>query len=269
MTLRLGWFTTARGPGSRGMFKAVSNAIEHGDLDAEFAVLFCNRERGESDATDRFFDLVEERGVPLVTRSSVAYRRTVGGERSRSGEALPAWRAEYDRLVDTDLAEHLFDMGVLAGYMLIFEREFVQHHTLLNLHPALPDGPTGTWQQVIRALIRTRASESGIMTHQAIAEVDMGPPVAFCRYSLRTVALAPLWADLENRIDTLDDTAMDDTPLFAAIRSEGLRREAPFLVAALAACASGQVRVTEGSPPRPVDVTAAVEAALVGSPAPR
>ena len=58
MTLRIGWFTTARGPGSRAMFEAVRAAIDAGAMDAELAVVFCNRERGESEATDSFFDLV-------------------------------------------------------------------------------------------------------------------------------------------------------------------------------------------------------------------
>ena len=42
MTLRLGWFTTARGSGSRAMFEAVASAIADGTLDAEFAAIVCN-----------------------------------------------------------------------------------------------------------------------------------------------------------------------------------------------------------------------------------
>ena len=100
MTLRIGWFTTARGPGSRGMFEHVERAVREGDLDAEFAFVFSNRERGESEATDSFFDLVEGAGILLVTCSSVTFRRSIGGERSRPGEPLPAWRLAYDRRVD-------------------------------------------------------------------------------------------------------------------------------------------------------------------------
>ena len=186
MTLRLGWFTTARGPGSRAMYEAVAGAIAVGELGAEFAFVFCNRERGENETTDGFFDLVEANGHPLVAQSSVGYRRSAGGERSRPGEPLPPWRIEYDRRVDEALRERDFDIGVLAGYMLIFEREFVAGHSLLNLHPALPDGPTGTWRDVIRQLIRSRAGESGVMLHLAIAEVDLGPVAAYCRYRCAT-----------------------------------------------------------------------------------
>lgn len=272
MTLRLGWFTTARGSGSRGMYEAVADAIASGTLDARFAFTFCNRDPGEDAVTDSFLARVQADGTPLVTRSSVAYRRAAGGSRSRPGEALPAWRTEYDRAVDEALEAYPFDIGVLAGYMLIFEREFVQRHALLNLHPALPDGPVGTWREVIRTLIRERASESGVMLHLAIPEVDRGPVVAYCRYSLRTAALAPLWAELEARLDTLGDAEIEESALFAAIRADGMAREAPLLVATLGAFASGRLRAegsrvldATGAEAAPADLTAEVEALITSA----
>jgi folate-dependent phosphoribosylglycinamide formyltransferase PurN len=272
MALRIGWFTTARGPGSRAMYEAVAGAIAQGRLDAEFGFVFCNREPGEDPLTDSFQRLVEANGHRLITRSSVAYRRTVGGRLSRPGEPLPAWRLDYDREVEVALEGHPFDVGVLAGYMLIFEREFVSRHVVLNLHPALPTGPAGTWREVIRHLIRARAAESGVMLHLAIPEVDAGPVVAFCRYPLDDAELAPLWTAIEADRATLDDSALEATPLFAAIRERGLRREAPLLVATLAEFASGRLHAeggrvldTAGAPAAPADVTAEVEAALGAS----
>ena len=269
MTLRIGWFTTARGPGSRGMFEHVERAVRGGDLDAEFAFVFSNRERGESEATDSFFDLVEGAGIPLLTCSSVAFRRSIGGARSQPGEPLPAWRMAYDRRVARAIAEHPFDLGVLAGYMLIVERELVEGHTLLNLHPALPDGPAGVWQAVIRQLIREGAEESGVMVHLAIPEVDEGPAVAYCRYPLRDAELEALREALPAPPVDLDDDAIDASPLFAAIRARGVEREAPLLAAAIAEFASGALRVqgarvvdAEGRTAAPADVTARVEAQL-------
>lgn len=268
MTLRIGWFTSARGPGSRGMYEAVADAVVAGAVEAEFAFVFCNRELGEDPLTDSFLRLVEANGHPLLTKSSVGYRRAVGGRLSRPGEPLPEWRSDYDRAVEELTARHPFDVGVLAGYMLIFEREFVSRHVILNLHPALPTGPVGTWREVIRDLIRTGASESGAMLHLAIPEVDAGPIVAFCRYPLRDSELASLWAGLDAPSD-LDDAALEATPLFAAIRERGIRREAPLLVAALAEFASGRLRAeggrvldASGAAAAPADVTAIVEAAL-------
>jgi phosphoribosylglycinamide formyltransferase-1 len=271
MTLRIGWFTTARGPGSRGMFEAVADAIDAGRLDACFAFVFCNRERAEDSVTDAFLDLVETRGDTLLTKSSVGFRHTVGGVRSRPGEPLPPWRVEYDREVEALLDAHPFDVGVLAGYMLIFEREFVARHAILNLHPALPTGPAGTWREVIRHLIRTRADESGVMLHLAIAEVDAGPVVAYCRYPLHDEALAPLLRDLEatEPLDHLDDATIEASALFGAIRQRGMAYESPLLVAALGAFASGRLRADggrildlEGHDAKPVDLTHEVRAAI-------
>lgn len=146
------------------MYEAVADAIASGALDARFAFVFCNREPGEDAVTDAFFERVRADGVPLVTLSpSVRFRREAGGERSRPGAPLPAWRTAYDAAVEAALTSYPFDLGVLAGYMLIFGSEFVSRDALLNLHPALPDGPAGTWREVIRHLIRARAAESGVM----------------------------------------------------------------------------------------------------------
>ena len=70
MTLRIGWFTTARGAGSRGMYEAVRSAIDDGSLDAEIAYVFCNRAPGESGETDAFLDDVAARGDEVRTLSS-------------------------------------------------------------------------------------------------------------------------------------------------------------------------------------------------------
>ena len=250
MTLRLGWFTTARGPGSRAMYETVAAAIDNGDLDAEFAFVFCNREPGEDEISDGFFRLVDANRHPLLTRSSVRYRRAVGGRRSRAGAPLPAWRVEYDRLVSQQLAEHPFDLGVMAGYMLIFGGEFVQRHPLLNLHPALPGGPVGTWREVIRALIRDRAREGGVMLHLAIADVDAGPVAAYCRYPLRGSDLDPLWVGSEGRGvalgDRPDDEELEASALFAAIRERGVQYESPMLLATIAEFAAGRLRAVQG-----------------------
>lgn len=273
MTLRLGWFTTARGPGSRGMFEAVIAAREAGELPGvELAFVFCNRDRGEDPVTDSFLERADALGIPVVALSSVGYRHRVGGERSRAGEPLPAWRLEYDREVDRSLEAYPFDLGVLAGYMLIFEREFSLRHPLLNLHPALPGGPTGTWREVIRDLIRAQAAESGIMLHLAIPEVDAGPVVAYCRYPIRGSAFDSGWAEVQAAPEPLDDDTLEATPLFVAIRAAGVRRESPLLVATLQAFASGRLKATggrvldaSGAPAAPADLTVEVEAIVASA----
>jgi phosphoribosylglycinamide formyltransferase 1 len=259
VTLRIGWYTT-RGRSSRAMFEAVRDAIADGSLDAEFAYVFSNRDPGDDPVTDTFFELVRAEGIPLLTLSSVAYRKAHGGERSRSGEPLPAWREAYDADVASLVDQHPADLGVLAGYMLIFTAAFAETHPLVNLHPALPGGPIGTYVEVIRELIRTDARESGVMLNVAIPEVDMGPAVASMRYPIRGERFDALWDAI---LPDATDEALDASPLFEAIRAEQVRHESPFLVAALAAFASGAATIADRRvvpPVTPLDLTAAVSA---------
>lgn len=245
------------------MFEAVRDAIADGSLDAEFAYVFSNRDPGEDPVTDAFFELVRSESIPLLTLSSVASRKAMGGERSRPGEPLPAWREAYDTEVAALVDQHPADLGVLAGYMLIFTARFADTHPLVNLHPALPGGPVGTYVEVIRELIRSEASESGVMLNVASPEVDMGPVVAFARYSIRGLRFDALW-------DRLPANATDDilnaSALADAIRTEQVRHESPFLVSALSAMATGVIEVAAGRISvldAPLDLTAAVEGRLV------
>ena len=97
------------------------------------------------------------------------------------------------------LEPYPFDIGVLAGYMLIFAEEFAQRYDLLNLHPAAPGGPKGVWQDLIWQLIETRAERAGIMMHLATPELDEGPPVTYCTYSIRGGRFDELWNEVEGR----------------------------------------------------------------------
>ncbi len=268
MTLSIGWYTTARGLGSRGMFEAVRRAIDERTLDARFAYVFVNRAEGEDTLTDGFFNLVRGADVPLLTLSSVGYRRAHGGERSQSDAPLPPWREAFDREVADLVDERPADIGVLAGYMLIFTAPFVETHPVLNLHPALPGGPTGTWNEVIRKLIRGNASHSGVMVHLAIAAVDMGPVAAFARYAIRGGDWDALWDALGDPT-ALDDAAIESSVLFAKIRQTQVAYEAPLLVAALQGFADGRLHVDrtrivdlEGDDAPPLDLTADVEARM-------
>src|SRR3990172_8717861 len=109
MTLRLGWFSSGRGPGSRRLLATVHDEVAAGRLDASIAFVFCNREPGQDPQTDLF------------------------------------------------LEPYPFEIGMLAGYMLIATELLCERYDLLNLHPAAPDGPAGAWQEVIWRLIEERA----------------------------------------------------------------------------------------------------------------
>ncbi|HEY7294735.1 MAG TPA: formyltransferase family protein [Dehalococcoidia bacterium] len=256
--LRVGWFSTGRGPGSRALFRAICAAID-GGMPVELAYVFCNREPGEDAQTDRLFALVRERGVPLLTLSSAAFRKRAGGTIARKGEPLPQWRLDYDAAVLKLVEPRGAALGVLAGYMLIFGARACERLTLLNLHPAAPGGPIGMWQDVIWQLIAARAAQSGITIFRAIPEVDAGPPLSFCTYSLRGPDIDPLWAEAAGRtIEQLKAEAGEELPLFKEIRRRGAEREPVLIVETLRAVAERGLP----SAGEVMDLTALVDARL-------
>ena len=62
--LRIGWFSTGRGEGSRGLLRFVHERLE--DVDARIEFVFSNRGWGEAEGSDEFFRLTEEFGLTLV-----------------------------------------------------------------------------------------------------------------------------------------------------------------------------------------------------------
>lgn len=249
--LRIAWLTTGRGPGSYGALEALFAAIDDG-LPVELAVAFVNRERGEFEATDRLLDLLESRGVPVETLSSVRFRKARGGSRSRPGEPLPPWRRAFDEAAAERLAPYSFDLAVMFGYMLIATEPLYGRFPIINDHPALPDGPTGAYQEVIAQLIATGATESGCMYHLVTGDLDRGPVLSYCRF--------PIPADPSAHVPP-DATRADieDLPLYDEIRARGVARERPFLTETLRALHEGRLIVPSAEP---LDLSAEVEAAL-------
>jgi folate-dependent phosphoribosylglycinamide formyltransferase PurN len=265
--LRLGWFSTARGQTSPKLLRAVQEAISTGRLRAHIEVVFCNREPGEDPNTDRFLELVRSYGIPLVCYSYRRFRKERGLPPVRQGEPLPPWRREYDEVVMRLLEPYPFDVGVLAGYMLIASDIMCQRYDLLNLHPAPPGGPVGIWQEVIWQLIAVKAERSGVTMHLATPEVDRGPPVAYCLYPLRGPSFDPLWQEVEGRsVLELRRVEGEDNRLFQEIRRHGVARELPMVVETLRALADGRVAIrrkqvvdAHGRPIPGLDLTPEIE----------
>ena len=249
--LRIAWLTTGRGPGSYGALEYLLAAIDRG-LPVEIPVAFVNRDPGEYEATDRLLGLLAQHDVPTETLSSVRFRKERGGSRSRSGEELPPWRLEFDEAVAARLARYEFELAVMFGYMLIATEPLYGRFAILNDHPALPDGPTGTYQQVIAELIATGATEAGCMYHLVTGDLDRGPVLCYCRY--------PIPSDPAQAIPAgTDRAAIEARPLYGEIRARGVAREQPLLVETLRALAEGRLAVP---PAVPLDLTEAVEATL-------
>ncbi|MDA1297415.1 MAG: formyltransferase family protein [Chloroflexi bacterium] len=254
--LRLGWFSTGRGEGSFGLLKAALEAIGSGELNASIEFVFCNRERGQAEGSDRFISFAESNGITVVTLSSRRFRKEHG---NRPWAEL---RDEFDRAVLKLIEPFDVDMTVNAGYMLIAPLLCLEH-LMINLHPALPDGPAGMWQNVIWELIEGRATESGAMVHIVTEEVDGGPVLSYCRFSTRNPELDPMWLAIEGQsVDDLKEADGQEHPLFVRLREMGLMRERPLIVETLKAIASGRISVEDAAKTGPIDLTDAVESSL-------
>lgn len=261
--LRIGWFTTGRGPGSRGFLTTVQDAIAGGSLDARFEFVFMNRERGEAEGSDSFIDYVEAHRIPLITLSSRRFRREHGGG------PFARHRLPYHRQAVELLRAHEPDICVMAGYLLFSGAEIVERWPTINLHPAAPWGPAGLWQDVIWDAIERQAAESGVRVHVATGELDAGPLVSYCTYPVRGREFDRHWRDAAGRTVEELKAEGEDNALFSAIRREGLRRERPLLLETLRALADGCmvvkcgiVEAPGGGAAEPACLNDAVELAL-------
>lgn len=243
---KLGWFSTGRGKGSKGLLQTVHDSIESGELKAEIAFVFCSREYGETEATDSFLKMVEDYQIPLVTFSYQKFKSKIKRPESESEVTFPpSWRLDYDREVMTRLEQFHPDLCVLAGYMLIVGPEMCHKYDMLNLHPAAPSGPAGTWQEVIWKLIESNAEQTGAMMHLATPELDKGPVVTYCTFPIKGEPFDKHWEVVKKKTsDQLKKEQGEDNPLFKLIRQHGVVRELPLIVSTIKAFSEGKVRIT-------------------------
>jgi len=210
----IGWFSTGRDKAARDLLEyAVRKGIE-------ISFVFCNREKGESEESDKFIDLVESYGFDLICFSSKKFLPELRKKNKKE------WRTLYDEEI-LKLIPHK-DLNVLAGYMLILSPLACDTLNMINLHPALPDGPKGTWQEVIWELIRSNAKETGAMMHLVTKDLDRGPVVTYCRFS---IDYPDLREDFENllKFRSFEEIKKEGHPLFYKIREEELKREFPLI----------------------------------------
>jgi len=167
------------------------------------------------------------------------------------------------------LVPHRLGVLVMAGYMLIVTPAMCRRYALLNLHPALPGGPTGTWQEVIWQLLEEKAAETGAMVHLATAQLDRGPVVSSLRFPITGADWAPLWTQFREKRKTMSIAEIvaaegESEPLFAEIRRRGEIREIPLLYQTLCQFAQGKLNTAAGavfaeSTRLPLDLTESVE----------
>lgn len=271
---QLGWFSTGRGKGSRGLLKAVHDSIESGEIEAEIAFVFCSREYGETEATDIFLRMVEDYHIPLITFSYQKFKSRVKPADIGEKDNLPSWRLDYDREVMARLEGFHPDLCVLAGYMLIVGPEMCQKYDMLNLHPAAPGGPTGTWQEVIWKLIESGAGETGAMMHLVTPVLDKGPVVTYCTFPIRGGPFDKYREEIKRQTPAqIKQEQGEDNALFKLIRRHGVVRELPLIISTVQAFSQGKVKITadkrvvdvEGKPIRGYNLSGEIDKKVSGT----
>jgi phosphoribosylglycinamide formyltransferase-1 len=240
-----GWFSSGRDQAAIDLFKVVSDRLADGFIPGRMAYVFCDRAPGETAASDRFLAAVRDRGVPLVTVSSAPLRALI---RQRPPD-LEAFREGFDATVMARLQAYAAEVAVLAGYMLIASPRLCRAFLCLNLHPAVPGGPKGTWQEVMWQVMAAGLKETGGMMHLATPELDQGPPVTYFRLPLTGPELEPLWADFTRKLKQhslaqIQAREGEAEPLFAKIRQKELRREFPLILLTLKNLATGRLKLS-------------------------
>ena len=269
--LQIGWFSTGRDQATCDLLTTAYESMRRGDINATIEFVFCSRDPGEGPGSDRFIQLVHSYRIPQVTYS---YRKFRGQQPDQEADPtrLPPWRLEYDRHVMKRLDRFHPDLCVLAGLMHVVGPEMCRRNNMINLHPAAPGGPAGTWKEVIWKLIDTRARQTGVMMHLATPELDKGPPVAYCRFSIRGEPFDRYWQSVDSLPPASAEHQEARSALFNLIREHGVKRELPLIVATIKAFANGKVRITadrrvvdaDGMASPGYDLTADIDAAVGG-----
>ena len=253
---RIGLFTSAWDAVAWELVWMVHQAIQAGIIpNAEIAFLLCTRERGESQAGNLMIRNAQQAGLPLITFSSLHFNPGLLEEGRRARQRgdpsiLEVWREEHDRAIAKLIPST--DLDMLLGYMWKFSSMMCQTRKIINLHPALPQGPKGTFREVIWELVKSQATETGVMIHFVTEILDRGNPVSFCRFPIRGGAFDSLWQEMEQRLkcESLDEIAKKEgekNPLFELIRREGVEREPLMVVEAIRSVANGRIRIENGS----------------------
>jgi phosphoribosylglycinamide formyltransferase-1 len=222
--LNIGWFSTGRDEAARQLLQAVQYKSRSGDIKGKISFVFSNREPGEAKESDLFFELVRSYNIPLVCLSHKKFK---------TAEKEQEWRIKYDREVNKQIEPFAPDLCVLAGYMLIVSEELCQKYDMINLHPAPPGGPTGSWQEVIWTLIQNKADTAGAMMHLVTPELDRGPAVSYCLFSIKGEPFAEYWR------------RNDKDMLFRLIRQHELAREFPLIILTLQSLSRGEVGIKD------------------------
>jgi phosphoribosylglycinamide formyltransferase 1 len=221
---RIGWFTTARGPGSLNLYTTMRERIRRGDIDARLSFVFINREIKGNEYRRKIIQMAEEDSVPVIIFPSDGFMPEL------KARDIAAWREEYGKGVRERISKHTMDFGVLAGYMLIIDPQTCREHDLINLHPALPDTYKGTWEEIVTQVVDNGDEAYGATVHVCSPELDRGSIIAFDSFDI---------GPLRPQHSSKDE-------LVKAVRAKEVQREAPLLMEAIKMIVDREIVLKKG-----------------------
>jgi phosphoribosylglycinamide formyltransferase-1 len=198
--------------------------IKDGEMDAELAFVFLNREVKGNQYRARLIAMADEDGVPVIVLPSDGFRPDL------KARDMEAWREEYGKAMRERISSYPMDFGVLAGYMLILDPETCKKYDIINLHPALPNTYQGTWEDIVCRVAESDDDAYGSMVHICTPELDRGTTVTYDRFD----------------ISDLRRTHKSKEELAKAIRAREVRREVPLLMQTIQLLIEGEIRIERG-----------------------
>ncbi|MEL6982437.1 MAG: phosphoribosylglycinamide formyltransferase [Actinomycetota bacterium] len=139
---------------------------------------------GQSPASDgREGAVLDAEVVLVISNDPDAYALTRAEEAGVPTSVLPHQgrdRAEYDTELAYEARIVGADLVVLAGWTRILTQHFLDHHRVVNLHPAKPGAfpGLGAIEQAYQAWTEGRITSGGVMVHFVPDEgVDTGPVI--------------------------------------------------------------------------------------------
>ena len=146
--MRLGILISGRGSN----FEAIANSIARRKLDAEIAIVICNRPNAAG------LDIARERGIPMRIIPSAGVDRET-----------------YDKLLIDELRTHEVDLVCLAGFMRLLSADFIRAfpNRVLNIHPSLLPAFAGLDAQ--RQALEYGVRITGCTVHFVDEFLDSGP----------------------------------------------------------------------------------------------
>ncbi|MEC7838002.1 MAG: formyltransferase family protein [Chloroflexota bacterium] len=213
-TLSVGWLSTGNGEGSLGLLEQGIDLHNEKKISIEY--VFTNRNYGEQKGSDKFIEFVKKNKIKIITYSSKDYK-------SQKQSSWKDLRNDFDKEVLSKISKYKTDIIIAAGYML-FSPVICNYFKILNIHPALPNGPNGTWKNVIKDLILTDAQTSGISIHLMTPDLDEGPNISFCEFQIKNELNLNLWRKINRKNEDIETSE-----LFIDIRKKIITHEKALL----------------------------------------